>query len=451
MILFSPRMGQDGHGYGLFTRSKRRERREFFTANHANGISRQNAQTGAHNSNILQPQIGADSRGLLYTTLGMRDPADKVIRIALALAPHDRFVLRCASRFLIHIGQTEKAHSILKRSETTPLDPWLLAAELAVASILEKSSRFTKVAEQMLVGSNLSPRHVSELAGALASTEMWAGNHRRARKLFSRSLEDPTENALAQGVWASRDVSVERVDQMLQARPNANEALTLSTYWAEQWSNSVELSRKWAQDEPFSTRPFLHGSFLASSALQNPAEGERIARLGLRVNPHDPGLLNNLAFSIVCLGRPIEAKEVISGISIEHGPEQSKICLLATRGLIEYRLERPSEGKKLYQEAISKASKLSLAPLKARALLYFAREEALADQPDFGSLLDDAIREVSRVRNPGLRQLVTAITTAIQQHRVRGNMKSGFNSGQSEKTTRMPSSGAGTADQQKSD
>ena len=33
---FSPRMGQDGHGCGLFTRSKPRERRRFFTAKHAN-------------------------------------------------------------------------------------------------------------------------------------------------------------------------------------------------------------------------------------------------------------------------------------------------------------------------------------------------------------------------------------------------------------------------------
>jgi hypothetical protein len=41
--IFSPRMGQDGHGYGLFTRSKRRERRRFFTAKDGNEISRQNA------------------------------------------------------------------------------------------------------------------------------------------------------------------------------------------------------------------------------------------------------------------------------------------------------------------------------------------------------------------------------------------------------------------------
>jgi hypothetical protein len=69
LIVFSPRMRQDGHGYGLFTRSKRSKRREFFTANHGNGISRQNAQTGTHNSNILQPQIGADSRGFDFEPL----------------------------------------------------------------------------------------------------------------------------------------------------------------------------------------------------------------------------------------------------------------------------------------------------------------------------------------------------------------------------------------------
>src|SRR5439155_22265534 len=71
---------------------------------------------------------------LLYTTLGLRDQAARAIRIALALAPEDRFVLRCASRFLVHIGDAERAHHILKRSEATPYDPWLMAAEFAVSS-----------------------------------------------------------------------------------------------------------------------------------------------------------------------------------------------------------------------------------------------------------------------------------------------------------------------------
>jgi tetratricopeptide (TPR) repeat protein len=364
---------------------------------------------------------------LLYTTLGMREQAARVIHIALALAPQDRFVLRCASRFLVHIGDPERAHDILRRSVATPADPWLLAAELAVSSILDKSSRFTKPAQQLLAGNNVPPLHLSELAGALASAELWSGNSRRAGKLFNQSLIQPTENALAQGVWASRDVSIEQMGKVLQAQPNANEAQTLSTFWAGRWTDSVAFSVKWAQDEPFSTRPFLHGSFLASSALENPSEGERIARLGLRVNPHDPGLLNNLAFSLVGQGKPTEAKEAIREVPFEHAPEHAKICLLATRGLIEYRLGRPAEGKQLYQEAISKAAKLNLVPLKARAMLYLAREEALSTQANFEAVLKDAIREISRINNPELHHLSAMIENAIQQHLVRTAIQESHN------------------------
>jgi Tfp pilus assembly protein PilF len=360
---------------------------------------------------------------LVYTTLGMREQASRVIRIAVALAPQDRFVLRCATRFLVHIGDPEQAHAILKSSDSIRTDPWLTAAELAVCSILDKSSRFTNAAEQMLAGKNVPPLHLSELAGALASTELWAGNSRRAGKLFTQSLIDPTENALAQSVWASSDVSIDQIGKVLQAQPNANEAQTLSTFWTGRWPESVAFSAKWAQDEPFSTRPFLHGSFLAASALENPSEGARIARLGLRVNPRDPGLLNNLAFSLVGQGKPAEAKEAIRDAPFEHAPQHSKICLVATKGLIEYRLGRPAEGKKLYQEAISQAAKLKLAPLKARALLYLAREEALSNQPNFDAVLKDAIREISRTRNLELHHLARTIKSIIQQHLVRTAMQ----------------------------
>lgn len=360
---------------------------------------------------------------LLYTTLGLRDQAARVIRVALALAPQDRFVLRCASRFLVHIGDPERAHDILRRSGAAPSDPWLLAAELAVSSILEKSSRFTKAADQLLAGKNVSPLHLSELAGALASAELWSGNTRRAGKLFTQSLIKPTENALAQGVSVSRELRIEQMTAVLQAQPHADEAQTLSTFWAGLWPDSLAFSEKWARDEPFSTRPFLHGSFLASSALQNPEEGERIARRGLSVNPNEPGLLNNLAFSLVGQGKPKEAKDAIDDINLKAAPEHLQVCLLATRGLIAYRMGSPAEGKLLYQEAIASAAKLNLAPLKARALLYLAREEALASQPSFDAVLTDALREVAKINHPELQHLAAIVKTSIQQHLVRTAMQ----------------------------
>ena len=152
-------------------------------------------------------------------------------------------------------------------------------------------------------------------------------------------------------------------------------------------------------------------------------EGERIARLGLRVNPHDAGLLNNLTFSLVEQGKPAEAKEVIRAIPLQHAPEQAKTCVLATQGLIEYRLGKPAKGKALYQEALSKATKLKLPPLKARALLYLSREEAFAGDPTFEATLKDALREISKLNNPELQHLAAIVKNSIQNHLVQTAMQ----------------------------
>ena len=145
--------------------------------------------------------------GRNYARLGQTDKATRAIRSALAVAPDHRFVLRSAARFFLHAGEAEQAHDILRRSRATPHDPWLLAAEIAVATVVDRSSRLVKPAQGLLASDRFRPFHTAEMASALATMELVEGSAKRARKLFDASLRDPTENSVAQAQWAAQQQS----------------------------------------------------------------------------------------------------------------------------------------------------------------------------------------------------------------------------------------------------
>jgi hypothetical protein len=61
---------------------------------------------------------------------------------ALQLAPQNRHVLRSAARLFLHVGDPECAHDLVARNDATKNDPWLIAAEIAIAYLLIAPSRF---------------------------------------------------------------------------------------------------------------------------------------------------------------------------------------------------------------------------------------------------------------------------------------------------------------------
>src|SRR5207249_126382 len=83
-------------------------------------------------------------------------------------------------------------------------DPWLVAAEVAVSPLAGRTSRLIKHGRRLLESHQFEPIAVSELASAIGTEDLAAGSVRRARQLFGSSLNDPTENAVAQAEWASR-------------------------------------------------------------------------------------------------------------------------------------------------------------------------------------------------------------------------------------------------------
>ena len=81
-----------------------------------------------------------------YSIFGHREQAKKCITVAQQLASDNRFVLRSAGRFWIHLDDPERAHDIITKSKITHRDPWILAAEIAISAahrlVLKKSQNW---------------------------------------------------------------------------------------------------------------------------------------------------------------------------------------------------------------------------------------------------------------------------------------------------------------------
>jgi tetratricopeptide (TPR) repeat protein len=332
----------------------------------------------------------------LYAILGQIEPARRAIRIALNLAPVERFIVRSATRFFLHANDPEQALHLLRKNQRTPQDPWLIAPEIAISSILQKGPTFERRGRELLTNRNIAPFHNSELASALGSLEMLAGSDRKANKLFLVSLADPTDNSLAQVVWASKRTGFEAIPRALLKAPHSSEANTLDAYNRAQWKDVLINAEAWAQDESFYSRPRLVGSAVASMLLDQPEEGLRLARIGLETNPSNATLMNNAAFALIEAGRPKEAFKELDSVNLNALRTPNFICIAATKGLAYFRTGYPTEGREYYGIAINAAKATNSINLLTLAKLYFARELILHGDPvgprEFETAYKDALR-----------------------------------------------------------
>ena len=310
-----------------------------------------------------------------YSTLGHGERSARSMKVALQLAPDNRFVLRSASRLWIHLDDPEQAHDIIARSAATPGDPWLLAAEIATAAAAARTPRQVKWARRVLGEDKLPALHLSELASAFATMELGAGSSRKARRLYQRSLHDPTDNSLAQVVWASRHHRVVAPTREQLHLPRAFEARSADDYLQGDWQSCLEGSRLWLLDQPFSSRPAIQGSYVAAVVLEDYAASEKFAQNGLVANPSRFNLLNNLAFSQINQGHFSDAEETLERAQRSAKADRQKAVLGATEGLLHFREGRVERGRQRYRDAIAIAKSLKDKRLLALASAFYALEE----------------------------------------------------------------------------
>ena len=336
---------------------------------------------------------------LAHTVLGNKAAAERAIRVALSLAPHNRFVLRAAARLYVHNEDLEHAQSILTRNPATIYDPWLLSAEIAIASARKSTSRLATQGRRLSDNQSFRNYDRSELAMALATLEYESGGSKKRTKKFQRlALMDPTENTVAQADWlANRDSGLEHVNVSAFQIPANFEAAANAAFGAGDWDTSYQHAQNWLADQPFSARPAILAGFITSSILVDFRKAVQFCKDALIPNPDDTTLLNNLAFSYANLNETKEARKYIRrAVKKPNLKMEELIIVTATQGLISFREGDAENGEALYQQALDFASKdKTNRRFVEMCTLYRTRERALLR----AIAMPQAIRTLEEVAN----------------------------------------------------
>lgn len=345
-----------------------------------------------------------------YALLGQTRQSVHAMSAALSLAPMNRFVLRSAVRLFVHFQEPDRAHYLLTSGSMTNHDPWLVASDIAVSTLLQRTSPFIRKAREFISSGTFSPFHLSELSSALATLDFRNGTSRKTRKLFKASLEDPTDNAVAQAAWAARRLSGFEVPPDALRVPRSFEARAWASFSQGNWHDSMQNASQWLCDEPFSSRPAEFGSYVADVALEDYSLSEGFARRGLISNPGELPLLNNLVFSLANEGKLDEAEDLLQSATEADPKDPVVSALMATNGLIRFRRGDLQSGRDLYSRAMTQLGDARLQKQRALAAIYLAREEIRADTSRKADALEQAKEFASGVPDREVSLLLSRLT-----------------------------------------
>lgn len=309
-----------------------------------------------------------------YATLGSIAKAVRTMNVAVALAPANRYVLRSAARLYVHAGELDRAHHILKSAPSLRSDPWLLAAEIAVADKRGQTSHNIKGALLRVNDTNLDPFDLTELTSAIATLEMENANSKGARKLFRRAMQKPTENSIAQAEWVSRNIDKLGIEIRQFDVPRNYEALAWDHYGNKRLSDAIAQGKNWILDQPFAVPPVLFTGIVTAHAEDLNAS-ESIYEFGLRANPENTILRNNYAYILASNDKPELAADELARIDRAGLSLEDSITITATEGLIQFRTGHILEGRTLYKTAIAIAQAKEKPVYALRATMFLAREE----------------------------------------------------------------------------
>lgn len=316
------------------------------------------------------------------------------MRIALNLAPEDRYVLRSAARLAIHDRRHSDAHDILVNAARTPYEPSLLAVEVSISTLAGRRSRHLRRAREMLASGRYSSRELSELASVMGTLEIEAGSDRRASRLFRQALKTPTDNSVAQAEWAAQRLLSFKVDERSLSIPTSWEARAWAASRAGDAKAAIGEARHWQRDQPFASRPAELGSYEAAK-IADFESGIAFAEAGLIANPGTFALRNNLIFCLLSLDRMDEADRHLNGIAPAKLECSQMTTYLATIGLRHYRHGEYRAGQQCYMDSIGATRE----PAKrALAATMMAREELRAGLPEADAFAAKASELIAKAK-----------------------------------------------------
>lgn len=365
----------------------------------------------------LRARLSSDPRdalswvdaSLAYTNLGQRRPAVKAMETALRLSSEHRLVVRSASRLFIHLGDDDRGFEVLDRTEARRYDPWVAASYLAAAEVAGVRASDTRLALEMLVDTNLSPSSTAELASQLGTIELRSGRDRRGKALVQQSLRAPNGNVLAQATSMSSLGAAAPTDALVDSTPLADEARARLSAHELDFDASLVAAQHWQADQSFSSDAATFASWAAAVFDRGYEDAAEMVEQSLITNPNEPMLLNNGAFVDIQLSRFGAATQKLKKANAGNGVVQDA-SLIATTGLLAFRLGEPQRGRELYERS---AKMLDHEPNKYSfelACLFWALEERrVARSAVLVPLLESAVKRNLASPIPELRLLASRV------------------------------------------
>lgn len=347
-----------------------------------------------------------------YTIAGLDEKAKRAMQCALHLSSSNTYLLRSAARMYLHFDDPDCALSVLRSYPLLRNDPRMLAAEIAISSVAKVNSKYAKQGLLILRQDSHGPLIVSELASVMGTLELENGKHKLARKLFSRSLIDPTENVLAQAQWANERDSKIVIPRSAWEIPHIHEARTLQARQMMDWDNVLKSSSAWLDDEPFSSRSAALGSFACFTEDQN-NKSEAIATRALVSSPMSVFLLNNRSVVRSYLGKLFDAYQDIEK-ALETDDNSTRPYLVATLGLLAYRCKKRELGAYCYSNTISRFIDDDSALSAILAALYWVRETARFDPLSADSDLKFIEKSLGKIPKANTDPEITSMISYIQ-------------------------------------
>jgi tetratricopeptide (TPR) repeat protein len=334
----------------------------------------------------------------IYTSLGQRKKAYKSILVALHLAPADRFVVRAAIRFFVHYNEWHQAHRIATRAYSLNPDPLIFGPLLSVATHIKKLPHKTKAIAEHALSSPHTFLH-SETLEAFGTLETMSGADQPSRKFFKRAWIDPTRAVIGHSQWVLRErlpgLAADRKFEFSQS----NEALSWLRFAFLDFRGAMVSTNAWALEESYSRSPYILGSIAACHAEDFPQAIE-ICRRGLRSNPKDEILINNLVFALLRKGDAVSARKEFT--PLRHLVDlPSHAAPAATYGLMLMCEGKKEAGYEYYGQAIKRALDAGNRRLALRATLNFMISTLDTEKAIDAEILKTLIKAIPQYQDPG--------------------------------------------------
>jgi hypothetical protein len=333
----------------------------------------------------------------LYTIKGQIHKAKSSALLGHSIAPDNRFVSRAAARLFVHIDEPDTACELLDRSYCINPDPMIRATQINCALLAERQLPATRRSEiESIPDDRLF--FYSELLCTRGILEMRAGDQKSARRFFKRSWENPTQNVISHADWTIRNTFPGLITAVEFDFDVSPEAATWRRYCSLRLNEAIEMAARWILEEPYSTHPYLAGSAIACCS-QRCDRAVFFATEGLKGNPNDFMLKNNLAFALIREGRTSEARLVLLGMPSQLS-EFDRAFVSATSGYCSFREGDSFTGRQLYQDAIRVFRNLGLTKLVAKAALCMAVAEMEARTEIAASSIETALEQSRNYKDP---------------------------------------------------